>query len=102
MPRKRLDEELILHCDCTAPRCLVQFLFDNSEDWGPELLFNIEYCNFKFWDRVRGAFKILFTGRETRSADVLLIGFDNIREIKEFCIKCLKRDLDKRQEDLIG
>jgi len=85
---------LCLDCECHDPRCFIWFEYEYEKGSvfsnAPFLEVSIEYCHLHLWDRLKAAWKLLRTGDETREADVVLNGEENMRKLKEFAEKCLQ------------
>lgn len=89
---KRYDKELFLRCDCGEPFHSVFFGYDKEGIYheGGELMIQFHAYYGSFWQRVKAAVKLIFSGRQEKDPDYVFIGGEYLQDLMEFCRACLE------------
>ena len=100
--KKQHDEELYLKCDCGHPFHLLFFGFDREGFWIdkaiPELYISANFYNGKLWERIKNAWKYIIKGEYSSEIDMMISGWGNLKELKNFTDKCLEGNEQKQKK----
>jgi len=97
------DERIRLDCACHDAWCFIGFDFmgwpitENEEMPTLEIFF--KYYPEGLWQRIKKAWEIIRGNGWHETADWTLEGFSRIREMRDFCNRCLDQEPDKKTEE---
>lgn len=89
---KKYDKELFLRCDCGEPFHSVFFGYNREGFFHVkgELLIQFHAYYGSFWQRVKAAVKLIFSGYQEKDPDYVFTGDECLYDLLEFCKACLE------------
>ncbi len=87
--------ELWLKCDCSEPFHFIYFRFYKQSGWPFVLEIGLRAFYGSFFQRLKRAVKIIFSGYEAVEPDVIYLGEKPISALRDFscqCVNILKED----------
>lgn len=78
------EKELELKCYCGIPFHLLHIRLVNEKDFEPEIFVYVKVIHGNFWNRLKSVFKIIFKVGYEEETDLMLLGWENIRQLRNF------------------